>query len=290
VSEAQGNQSAALASYQAYRDIMLRLVQLDPGNAAWQYDLAYSYHRLGGLALAGNQLTAASENFDAGRAIIMRLTAKDPRNTRWQWELAILDDALAKVSLVWGDLAAALVAFQAAREIMARLVELDPANIGWQQDLSAASMNIGVVLAGQGRLQEALQSYRDVLVVLDRLAAIDRSFVQPPKDRQLAVDRIGTLAYRLVLVHDFSSALDAVDRAIALAPDKIWLYGNRAHALMFLGREDEARAIYLRFHGTRNAMGEKSWDAMVLEDFAELRKAGLAHPLMDEIEKQLAGG
>jgi hypothetical protein len=29
---------------------------------------------------------------------------------------------------------------------------------------------------------------------------------------------------------------------------------------------------------------------MVLEDFAELRKAGLAHPLMDEIEKQLAGG
>jgi len=27
----------------------------------------------------------------------------------------------------------------------------------------------------------------------------------------------------------------------------------------------------------------KSWEAVVLEDFAELRKAGLTNPLMDEI-------
>jgi len=59
---------------------------------------------------------------------------------------------------------------------------------------------------------------------------------------------------------------------------------------MFLDRTDEARALYLRYRGTPKVLGEKSWDAVVLEDFAELRKAGLAHPLMDEIEKQLAAG
>ena len=34
--------------------------------------------------------------------------------------------------------------------------------------------------------------------------------------------------------------------------------------------------------------GEKSWETSVLEDFAEIRKAGIAHPLMDEIEAKLA--
>jgi hypothetical protein len=36
--------------------------------------------------------------------------------------------------------------------------------------------------------------------------------------------------------------------------------------------------------------GAKSWTALVLEDFAELRKARLTHPLMDEIERRFAAG
>jgi hypothetical protein len=31
--------------------------------------------------------------------------------------------------------------------------------------------------------------------------------------------------------------------------------------------------------------GDKSWEAVILEDFAELQKAGLTDPLMQEIEK-----
>ena len=52
---------------------------------------------------------------------------------------------------------------------------------------------------------------------------------------------------------------------------------------MFLGRTDEARAIYLQYRGKTNVVGEKSWETLVLDDFAELRKTGLTHPLMDEI-------
>jgi hypothetical protein len=78
----------------------------------------------------------------------------------------------------------------------------------------------------------------------------------------------------------------ACRRGICLSnlPDEIWPNMNRAHALMFLGRADEARALYLRYRGMK--VGEKSWEAVILEDFADLRKAGLTHPLMDEIEKK----
>jgi hypothetical protein len=57
---------------------------------------------------------------------------------------------------------------------------------------------------------------------------------------------------------------------------------------MFLGREDEARRLYIGRRGQQEAEGKKSWETMILEDFAELRAGGLGHPLMDEIEKQFA--
>jgi hypothetical protein len=33
-----------------------------------------------------------------------------------------------------------------------------------------------------------------------------------------------------------------------------------------------------------------SWETVTVEDFAELRKVGLTHPLMDEIEKRFSAG
>jgi hypothetical protein len=59
---------------------------------------------------------------------------------------------------------------------------------------------------------------------------------------------------------------------------------------MFLDRTDEARELYLKYRGAKNVVAEKSWETSVLEDFGELRKAGLAHPLMDEVEKTFATG
>jgi hypothetical protein len=40
---------------------------------------------------------------------------------------------------------------------------------------------------------------------------------------------------------------------------------------MFLGRTADARALYLQHRREKNVQGDKSWIALVLEDFAELR-------------------
>ena len=55
---------------------------------------------------------------------------------------------------------------------------------------------------------------------------------------------------------------------------------------MFLGRTDEARALYLKYRGQK--IDGKPWETVVLGDFAEFRKAGLTNPLMDEVEKLFA--
>ena len=108
-----------------------------------------------------------------------------------------------------------------------------------------------------------------------------------PKDNtKLYQGNLGYVAYNFVLAGDFSDALEAADTAIQVAPaDQIWIQENRAHALMFLGRADEARKTYLQYQGsTPSGLEGKLWRDIILEDFTEMRNAGLNHPLMDEIE------
>ena len=57
---------------------------------------------------------------------------------------------------------------------------------------------------------------------------------------------------------------------------------------MFLGREKEARALYLAYKGKPvSEQDDRLWERVIVEDFAELRKAGLTHPMMADIEKEL---
>lgn len=59
-------------------------------------------------------------------------------------------------------------------------------------------------------------------------------------------------------------------------------------SLMFLGRTDEARLLYLKYRAEKNVQDNQSWVRVILDDFAELRKAGLTDPLMYEISNKFA--
>jgi tetratricopeptide (TPR) repeat protein len=217
-----------------------------------------------------------------------RLAKSDPGNSGWQRDLSVSDDKVGDVQVAQGDLAGALTSYRNSLAIRDRLAKSDPGNAGWQRDLSVSYERVGDVQVAQGDLAGALKSYRDSLAIRQRLASLGVRNTQWRNDLGLVIGRIGGLAYKFILARDFTTALAAADQAISLAPDKIWLYTNRAHALMFLGRIDEAWALYLKYRGQKNVQGEKSWEAVILEDFAELRKAGLSNPLMGEIEKLFA--
>ena len=91
-----------------------------------------------------------------------------------------------------------------------------------------------------------------------------------------------------LFTREFTKALAVADRAHALLPDELGIESNRAHALMFLGRGEEAKALYLIYKGKPipDQKG-KLWERAIAEDFAEFRKAGLTHPMMADIEKEL---
>jgi hypothetical protein len=96
------------------------------------------------------------------------------------------------------------------------------------------------------------------------------------------------MAFIALFARDFTKALNAADRAHALLPKELKIEISRAHALMFLGRERESKAIYVAHKGEPVPREDgKLWERVIVEDFAAFRKQGLTHPMMANIEKEL---
>ncbi len=89
----------------------------------------------------------------------------------------------------------------------------------------------------------------------------------------------------LKLAGDFDMALEAADICLKFNPDTPMFHINRGHALMYLGRTDEAREEYMSVHG-KEWEGHGPFDQVVVDDFKDLERNGRERPpLMDEIEK-----
>jgi hypothetical protein len=55
---------------------------------------------------------------------------------------------------------------------------------------------------------------------------------------------------------------------------------------MFMEHDEKAKALHLAHKGETSQSG-KLWEQIIAEDFAKLRQAGLTHPMMADIEKEL---
>jgi TPR repeat protein len=136
---------------------------------------------------------------------------------------------------------------------------------------------------GAGRYAEALQ-LQEALAVKVQEAETKREG-NPAKETAQAL--IGVTWYAL-FAREFTKALTVADRVHALFPDNLSIETNRAHALMFLGHEEESKAVYFAHKGKPlSGQDGQLWERAIAEDFEEFRKAGLTHPMMADIEKEL---
>ena len=57
---------------------------------------------------------------------------------------------------------------------------------------------------------------------------------------------------------------------------------------MFMGHDEEAKALFLAHKGERvSELGNKLWEQVIAKDLAEFGKVGLTHPMMADVEKEL---
>jgi TPR repeat protein len=137
--------------------------------------------------------------------------------------------------------------------------------------------------AKAGRYSEALQ-LQEALTVKVEEAETKRE----GKAGEETAEALLSVAWYALFAREFTKALTISDRAHALFPDHLTIETNRAHALMFLGRREDSKALYLVYKGKPISGADGPlWEYVIAEDFADLRKSGLTHPMMAEIEKEL---
>ncbi len=137
---------------------------------------------------------------------------------------------------------------------------------------------------------ETTGRYLDALLLQEALATKEelREVAREGRPGRETAEAFNGVAWHALFARKFEKALAAAYRALALNPNDLMPETNRAHALMFLGRTEEARALYLTNRGKRLSKEDnRSWEDVIADDFTQLRKLGLTHPLMGDIEKEL---
>jgi tetratricopeptide (TPR) repeat protein len=249
-----------------------------------QVALAFSDERIGAVLQAQGDLAGALAAHLGSLTIMKPLTRKDPDNTDWQNDLANTHGRIGDVLRAEGDLAGALASYRDGLAIRTGLVLKDSGNPQWRRDLAHTLRGIGDVELRVGELAGALAAYEEELALRRQLHAVSETHDTNPA----LADALGVLSFALLFNHRPQDALDRAQEAFALDPSALWIEANRAHALLFLGRLDEAKAIYL---GDRDkSVGEgRSLGEAVRDDFARFRKNGIDTPEMKAIESLLAG-
>jgi tetratricopeptide (TPR) repeat protein len=186
-----GETDSALTAAQQAQDILKVLVQQQPNNGNFEYQLSVSYSRGGDVLFERGELTQALQAYTSSLTIDERLAEAEPANSERQQDLAVDHQRVGNVLLVQRNWVQALKSFRASLDIFERLAREDPDNTRKQRDVSVSDQKIGDVLVGQGSLQEALKSYRDGLAIDNRLAASDPGNAQLQRDLAVMYGKIG---------------------------------------------------------------------------------------------------
>ena len=88
--------------------------------------------------------------------------------------------------------------------------------------------------AAAGRYAEALQLQE---ALAEKVEAMETK--REGKPGRETAEALHVVAWYALFAREFTKALTVADRAHALLPDNLPIETNRAHALMFLGREEE---------------------------------------------------
>ena len=136
-----------------------------------------------------------------------------------------------------------------------------------------------------GNLDAALADYKNVIANCE--AARGRiSGARIRKGLYRARSSIARLAFEYLLRRNFGQAHSCIDDVLAHYPRSAAFKIMKAHALLFSGRGEEARAIYLE-HIDKTFSQWRDCYTYIRDDFDKLRRAGLTHPRMEEIELEV---
>ncbi len=261
----QGDLPAAMAVFQQSLNLSQALVQRDPDNIEWQFELGQSFFWVGYVHWRRRALDDALKPFRRYLAISEQLVAREPQNPDYQLELAYAHTNIGTVLRDLGNLPEALEEFGVTLAIREALAANDPGNANVQLEVATTHHSIGRVLEAQGRLGKALAPYRKGLAIEERLTNEDPSNKTWQYKLAISHNRVGTV---LDTVGDIDTALTHFERADAILSDLV--------------EQDPSNSRWRRTLGSNNARLGRAFLALAAPERA-LRKFQLYVSTMEEL-------
>jgi hypothetical protein len=213
--------------------------------------------------------------------VLEELGAVEPDNAQWQRELAKCHIALAKAGddpeRNYRDALTTLKRLQAAGRF-------EPWDNRWVAVVESNLRKLAIDrLFETSKFEEALTLVEQEAQSKATEQAAGQGSVRATAEGLDSVARYALFARRP------DRALTVSERAIALTPNLVWLTINRAHALLYLSRFDEALAAYKEHQG-ESMYAKGDWETLIARDFREFRAHDLDHPQMRDVERALQIG
>src|SRR5262245_34828650 len=123
-------------------------------------------------------------------------------------------------------------------------------------------------------------------VILNDFKDLEGAGAWHPRMNELRVGLYGNLSYNLLFERRFEESAKYARMGLALDPNAIWINSNLAHSLLFTNQPLQASSIYQGYAGW-TTLG-KRWEQIILDDFDELKVAGIMAPGMDLISARMA--
>ncbi len=137
---------------------------------------------------------------------------------------------------------------------------------------------------GAGKYEEAARLMDELAVSTEKAETDDLG--QPGPATAIALVRQSWVS---LFVRRFDVALATAQRVLKLAPDRLIAQLDTAHALMFLGRTEEALALHRANKGKRlPGYDNQLWEELTKNNFRRLRDAGVTVSAMDDVERVLS--
>jgi tetratricopeptide (TPR) repeat protein len=289
VLKAQGDLTGALAVYREDHTICTKLAEDSPGNTQYQTDLAVSDERLADMLKLQNDFAGALEQYQAEVAIAERLLQIDSANMTLPRVVFYPTMRIGEIEVAQNNLTAALATFEKGERIALHLKKVNPTATLPGRDLAWAEDQLTTTLGAIASQKLAALDAAGVLAAdQQRLAVARQIYAVIPTDTAkttLAI-ALGSLSWAQVINKRGQDALNAAQEALGLDPTLLFLQTNRAHALLLLGRFNDAKAVYLDNKDKKFPNG-KSFADVVRDDFATMRKFGIDTPDMKRIEAAL---
>ena len=166
--------------------------------------------------------------------------------------------------------------YQKAQTVLTDILKQDPSN-------RTALRNLGLTFFNENLWADAVSAQQKWVSYLQSETGDD------PYRKDILVSAYAGLSWFQLFTRDFTGALASANAGAKLDSANLLIAADRANALLFLGRAQEADSIYLANRG--KSMGGDppiTWQDDILGYFDLLEKAGITNPEIPRLRKLLS--